>query len=81
MVSKIEPDFWLEPVKVMEINGAEITLSPVHTCCIEENNGEGLAVRFPRFTGRWRQDKRPEQATQSREILELFQMGKNPQSR
>ncbi len=81
VVSKIEPDFWLEPVKVMEINGAEITLSPVHTCCIEENNGEGLAVRFPRFTGRWRQDKRPEQATQSREILELFQMGKNPQSR
>ena len=32
----------------------------------------GLAMRFPRFTGRWRDDKSPEDATTTRELVELF---------
>jgi ATP-dependent DNA ligase len=32
----------------------------------------GLAMRFPRFTGRWRDDKAPEDATTTRELAELF---------
>ena len=29
-------------------------------------------MRFPRFTGRWRDDKAPEDATTTRELAELF---------
>jgi hypothetical protein len=31
-----------------------------------------LAIRFPRFTGRYRTDKSPEQATTVGEILEMY---------
>lgn len=75
VVSNIEPDEWFYPSLVMEISGAEITLSPIHTCSAEHYNGkQGLSVRFPRFTGIFRRDKQPEDATTSREILELFEM-------
>ncbi len=73
--SKLEPDVWFEPETVLEVRGAEITLSPVHTCAwgaIREN--AGLAVRFPRFTGRWRGDKRPEDATTQKELLEMLRL-------
>jgi DNA ligase-1 len=71
--SQMIPDFWIEPHFVLEVKGAEITLSPIHTCCyglIKE--GSGLAIRFPRFTGRWREDKSPEDATTEDEILEMY---------
>jgi DNA ligase 1 len=29
-------------------------------------------MRFPRFTGRWHDDKAPEDATTTRELVELF---------
>ena len=47
------PDVWIYPDKVMEVKGAEITVSPIHTCN-KDALGKGLALRFPRFTGRWR---------------------------
>ncbi|MEM4213070.1 MAG: ATP-dependent DNA ligase, partial [Thermoplasmatales archaeon] len=71
--SEINADFWFQPSLVLEVKGAEITLSPVHTCCrdvIKKN--AGLAIRFPRFTGRWRTDKDAEEATTEEEILEMY---------
>ncbi len=56
----------------MEVTGAEITLSPLHTCAwgiVKE--GAGLAIRFPRFL-RYRPDKRPEDATTVQEIVDLY---------
>lgn len=71
--SEIEADFWFEPKVVMEVRGAEITLSPTHTAAWGQvKEGAGLAIRFPRFTGRWREDKGPEDATTSKEILEMY---------
>jgi len=73
VVSKMEADVWFVPAVVLEITGAEITLSPLHTCCVGMvKPGVGLAVRFPRFTGRYRVDKSPEQATTIKEILEMY---------
>jgi DNA ligase-1 len=68
-----EPDVWCEPGLVLEILSAELTLSPNNTAAwgqIEDD--AGLAMRFPRFTGRWRDDKSGEDATTTRELIELF---------
>ena len=71
--SKIEPDVWLVPGLVLEIVGAEITLSPIHTCGMNSiRQGSGLAVRFPRFTGKYREDKSSEDATTTDEVVEMY---------
>ncbi|MCI0497109.1 MAG: ATP-dependent DNA ligase, partial [Thermoplasmata archaeon] len=72
--SRMDPDVWLEPRYVMEVSGAEITLSPVHTCALDRlRKGSGLAVRFPRFTGRWRDDRAPEDATTADEVVSMYE--------
>jgi DNA ligase-1 len=72
--SKLEPDVWFNPEIVLEVRGAEITVSPIHTAARDAvRTGAGLAIRFPRFTGRWRDDKRPEDATTVLELLEMYQ--------
>ncbi|MCL5408071.1 MAG: ATP-dependent DNA ligase [Candidatus Thermoplasmatota archaeon] len=71
--SSIEADFWFTPSLVLEVKGAEITLSPTHTCCQDVvKKGAGLAIRFPRFVGRWRTDKKVDEATDEQEILEMY---------
>ena len=71
--SLLQPDVWIEPYFVMEIIGSEITVSPVHSCAFGEiEKGAGLAIRFPRFTGKWREDKKPEDSTSTQEILQMF---------
>ena len=72
--SIIEADIWFEPVVVIEILGAEITLSPIHTCAMDSvRKGSGLAIRFPRFTRNYRLDKAAEDATTVSEIVEMYQ--------
>ena len=72
--SMIEADVWFEPSFAMEILGAEVTLSPIHTCALDSiRKGSGLAIRFPRFTGKYRPDKAAEDATATREILGMYQ--------
>ncbi len=71
--SLLQPDVWIEPYFVMEIIGSEITVSPVHSCAFGKiEKGAGLAIRFPRFTGKWREDKKPEDSTSTQEILQMF---------
>jgi len=72
--SLMQPDVWVIPTIVMEVAADEITLSPLHTCARGAIRPDsGLALRFPRFTGIWRQDKSPEDATTSEEALEMYQ--------
>ncbi len=71
--SNLEADGWFEPAVVMEVLGAEITLSPMHTAGFGAIRPDaGLAIRFPRFTGRWRDDKGPREATSVAEIVSLY---------
>jgi len=68
-----QPDAWFEPGLVLEILSAELTLSPNYTAGwgqIKED--AGLAMRFPRFTGRWRDDKSAEDSTTTAELVELY---------
>ena len=72
VVAKMEPDVWVTPALVAEIIGAEITLSPIHTCAMDKiKPGVGISIRFPRFI-RWRPDKGPEDATTSHELVEMY---------
>ena len=75
--SRMEADVWFVPSIVLEIIGAEITLSPLHTCALGKiKEDAGLAIRFPRFTGRYRFDKSPEQATTVSELIEMYKKQK-----
>jgi len=71
--SILSADIWYEPYLVLEITGAELTLSPVHTCGWDKVKlNRGLGLRFPRFTGKYRFDKKPEDATTEKEIIEMY---------
>ena len=71
--SKLEPDFWVKPKYVVAVAADEITLSPMHTCGMAGDTG--YALRFPRMMA-LREDKGPEEATTTREIIEMFEMQK-----
>jgi len=71
--SKLEADAWFVPKVVLETIAAEITLSPIHTCGMDSvRMGSGLALRFPKYTGRLRDDKGPEDSTTVKEIIEMY---------
>ncbi len=72
--SKVSADDWFEPKVVIEVIASEITLSPIYTAGLGiVREGSGLALRFPKFTGKIRDDKAPEDATTVQELVELYQ--------
>jgi len=71
--SKMEPDVWFRPHMVIETIAAELTLSPIHTAAMGAiRPGAGISLRFPKFTGKIRDDKGPEDATTVEEILSMY---------
>jgi len=70
--TEMEADVWFEPKKVVEISGADLTISPVHPVAKDKIKRGGLALRFPKFL-RWRNDKNPEDATTVEEIYQIYQ--------
>jgi DNA ligase-1 len=73
--SNLKPDVWFRPRLVIEVIASEITLSPTHPAGLNSvREGSGLALRFPKFTGRIRDDKRPENATTVKEIINMYKM-------
>ncbi|TLX94909.1 MAG: ATP-dependent DNA ligase [Thaumarchaeota archaeon] len=69
----LEADVWFEPEVVIEIVASEITLSPIHKAAMDKiRKGSGLALRFPKFTGRIRFEKTSENATTVDEVVTLY---------
>jgi DNA ligase-1 len=69
----MQMDVWFEPKMVIEVIASEITLSPSHTAALNAlRPGYGLALRFPKFTGKIRDDKKPEDATATDEIVSMY---------
>lgn len=73
--SGMEPDVWFIPGVVLEVSAADISISPIHTAALGRvKEDAGLGLRFPRFTGRIRDDKDAEQCTTTDEILEFYEL-------
>ncbi|MDE1830566.1 MAG: ATP-dependent DNA ligase, partial [Thaumarchaeota archaeon] len=71
--SGLEADVWFDPEVVIEIVASEITLSPIHKVALDKlRKGSGLALRFPKFTGKIRFEKTPENATSVNEIITMY---------
>jgi DNA ligase-1 len=77
VTSLVEPDYWIEPKYVVTVRADEITKSPMHTAGRHEEGGDevGYALRFPRIVSDGvREDKSPEEATTTKEIVEMFKI-------
>jgi DNA ligase 1 len=71
--STLEMDVWFEPRVVIEVIASEITLSPSHGVGMNAiRSGFGLSLRFPKFTGKIRFDKNPEDCTSENELLSMY---------
>ena len=71
--SDMEADVWFEPVLVLEIVASEITLSPIHKTAFNViRKNSGLALRFPKFTGKIRMEKTAEDASTIEEVITLY---------
>jgi DNA ligase-1 len=72
--SEMEADVWFEPELVIEVVASEITLSPIHKAARDKiRKGAGLALRFPKFTGKMRVEKMAEDASTNEEVITLYQ--------
>jgi len=71
--SEMEADVWFEPELVLEVVASEITLSPIHKTALGTiRKGAGLALRFPKFTGKIRIEKGSEDASTDEEVYSLY---------
>lgn len=81
----LEPDVWIKPEIVVEIRADELTRSPIHTAgrvmkvsksgSAFDVDVAGYALRFPRLE-RFRDDKKPTDATTLTEVEEIFKLQK-----
>jgi len=71
--SEMEADVWFEPELVIEVVASDITLSPIHKAARDKiKKGTGLALRFPKFTGKIRIEKAVEDASTNEEVITLY---------
>ncbi|MDD7424515.1 MAG: ATP-dependent DNA ligase [Candidatus Methanomethylophilaceae archaeon] len=71
----LDPDVWFEPNVVLEVAGADLTLSPNHKAAFGwAKEDAGIGIRFPRFTGRVRDDKSADMSTTVSEIYDMYEM-------
>ncbi|MGI9567504.1 MAG: ATP-dependent DNA ligase [Nitrosopumilus sp.] len=71
--SEMEADVWFEPELVIEVVASGITLSPIHKAARDKiRKDSGLALRFPKFTGKIRVEKASEDASTNEEVITLY---------
>lgn len=71
--SVIVPSVWIKPEIVIEVLADEITRSPIHTAG-KDGQEAGYALRFPRLVSFRTGDKKPEDATSVKELIEMYKL-------
>jgi DNA ligase-1 len=74
VITNESPPIWFKPLEVFEVSFADMSLSQKHTAAaglVDDTDGRGVALRFCRFKRR-RPDKKPEQATTSVQVAQMF---------
>jgi len=75
--SDMDADVWFDPNLVIEIVASEITLSPIHKTAYDViRKNSGIALRFPKFTGKIRTEKHVEDASTDEEVIALYKSQK-----
>lgn len=78
VTSLITPSVWVKPALVIEVLADEITRSPLHTAGAKDPTGpeepkeQGYALRFPRLISFRDKDKKAEDATSVKELIEMY---------
>lgn len=77
--SILTPSVWIEPSIVIEVLADEITKSPVHTAGMDKGASlpagrQGYALRFPRLVTFREADKKAEDATTVKELIEMYNL-------
>ena len=81
IISEMKADVWFEPELVIEIVASEITQSPIHKTALNRfKEDTGLALRFPKFTGKIRTEKNSEDASTGEEVIALYKVQKKTSS-
>ena len=70
--SLILPSVWIKPEIVIEVLADEITRSPIHTAG-KQGSEPGYALRFPRLVSFRNADKKAEDSTTVKELIEMYQ--------
>ena len=73
VVTNIDPDYYVIPKIIIEVNYDEITESEMHTCCFNRDKRTGLALRFPRLV-KVRSDKEDQETTTEVEIRRMYEL-------
>jgi DNA ligase-1 len=68
----LQPDVWVVPRYVLELQADEVTRSQMHAAG-KTDGGAGYALRFPRIV-KERSERTPEDATSVQEVIELYNM-------
>lgn len=71
--SLIIPSVWIKPEIVIEVLADEITRSPIHTAG-KLGSEPGFALRFPRLVSFRNADKKAEDATTVKELIEMYKL-------
>jgi DNA ligase 1 len=72
VINVIQPDVWVVPRYVLELQADEVSRSQMHPAG-RADGGAGYALRFPRIV-KERPERTPEDATSVEEIIELYAM-------
>lgn len=67
----LQPSVWIKPEIVIEVLADEITRSPIHTAG-KTDEESGYALRFPRLVKFRDADKKAEDATTVKELVEMY---------